>query len=50
MRVEVRLARLADWLRDYDYEISGPDNDDRVVVITVDSQGGVHLTAPPDKD
>jgi hypothetical protein len=48
MNARIKLAVLADWLRGWDYEVSGPGEDDREVMVTIDSMGGVHLTAPPE--
>jgi hypothetical protein len=47
MRGRIRLATLADWLRAWDYDISGPDDDNREVIVTIDEMG-IHLSAPPD--
>lgn len=46
MKASIRLLVLADWLRDSGYEVTGPTEDERVVFVTVDDNGGVHLSAP----
>jgi hypothetical protein len=47
VRGRLRLSALADWLRGWDYDVSGPADDDREVMVTIDDLG-VHLSAPPE--
>lgn len=48
MMGRLKLSELAQWLRGYDYEVSGPEGDETEVVVTIDENGGIHLSAPSD--
>ena len=39
MSGRIRLSDLAQWLSGYDYEVSGPEGDDREVIVTLDEVG-----------
>ncbi len=48
MRGRLRLSSLAEWLRESGYEVSGPENDQREVVVTLQGDFPPQLSAPPD--
>jgi hypothetical protein len=47
MHGSLRLTQLADWLREYGYEVTGPENDDRELVVTLQGNHPPQLSAPP---
>jgi len=50
MRGRLRLSRLADWLREYGYEVTGPENDQRELIVTLQGDHPPQLSVPPDFD
>jgi hypothetical protein len=47
MRGSLRLSQLAGLLREYGYEVTGPENDERELVVTLQGNHPPQLSAPP---
>jgi hypothetical protein len=48
MRGSLRVSQLADLLREYGYEVTGPENDERALIVTLQGNHPPHFSPPPD--
>ena len=47
-RGSLRVSQLVDLLREYGYEVTGPENDDRELIVTLQGNHPAHFSPPPD--